>query len=113
MKRYKGYQFKQAVDELTRKVAKDFNATVTEIYWDRGVSTAGTNDCGEIVFADVADDATLFDIDVQRYVGFAVHELLHQNTPTSVCDPTMVTTSTRCTMLARMHGSNTRALMPP
>lgn len=78
MKRYHGYQFKQAVEELTRKVAKEMNVTVSDIEWRSDISTAGTNNCGDIFFADVNDDATLYDIDVQRYVGFAVHELLHR-----------------------------------
>ena len=78
MKRYRGYQFKQAVEELTRKIAKEFDLNLSHIYWTDGVSTAGTNQYRDIYFADVADDAVLFDIDVQRYVGFAVHELLHQ-----------------------------------
>jgi len=77
MKRYQGYLFKQAVEELTRKVAADFGTPVRDIYWSDALTTAGTNNCGDIYFADVADDAVLFDIDVQRYVGFAVHELLH------------------------------------
>ncbi len=78
MKRYRGYQFKQAVEELTRKIAKEFGVSVGEIRWEDFVSTAGTNQYRDIYFADVADDAYLYDIDVQRYVGFAVHELLHQ-----------------------------------
>lgn len=78
MKRYRGYQFKQAVEELTLKVAKDFGTLVRSICWSNEITTAGTNNYGTIVFADVSDDAILFDIDVQRYVGFAVHELLHR-----------------------------------
>lgn len=78
MKRYHGYQFKQAVEELTLKVSKEFGTTVGYIHWDKGVTTAGTNNRGDVYFADVEDDAVLYDIDVQRYVGFAVHELLHR-----------------------------------
>lgn len=78
MKRYFGYQFKQAVEELTRKIAAEFKVTVNDIVWNAGIPTAGTNNDGDIYYADVADDAILYDIDVQRYVGFAVHEMLHQ-----------------------------------
>lgn len=77
MKRYYGYQFKQAVEELTRKIAKEFDTNLAAISWTKGITTAGTDKYGEVFFSDVADDAVLFDIDVQRYVGFAVHELLH------------------------------------
>lgn len=78
MKRYFGYQFKQAVEELTRKIAKEFFVTVRDIIWSASIPTAGTDTDGDIYFADVADDAILYDIDVQRYVGFAVHEMLHR-----------------------------------
>lgn len=78
MKRYQGYQFKQAVEELTRKVAKEMKVTISDIEWRSDIPTAGTNTHGDVYFADVSDDAILFDIDVQRYVGFAVHELLHR-----------------------------------
>ncbi len=78
MKRYLGYQFKQAVDELTRKIAAEMGVRVDRIEWTSAIPTAGTNSHGDVYFADVADDAVLFDIDVQRYVGFAVHEMLHQ-----------------------------------
>jgi hypothetical protein len=78
MKRYFGYQFKQAVEELTRKIAKEFGSVTRDIVWSANIPTAGTNVDGDIYFADVADDAILYDIDVQRYVGFAVHEMLHR-----------------------------------
>lgn len=78
MKRYRGFQFKQAVEELTLKIAAEFRCRVASIEWNAGVPTAGTNNYGDIYFADVKDDAVLYDIDVQRYVGYAVHELLHQ-----------------------------------
>lgn len=78
MKRYLGYQFKQALEELLRKIAKEFSLNLNGIYWSDEISTAGTNSCGDIMLADVADDAVLFDIDLRRYAGFAVHELLHQ-----------------------------------
>jgi hypothetical protein len=78
MKRYRGYQFKQAVNELTHKIAKEFGVSFASIEWDDAVPTAGISKHGRIYFCDVADDAILYDIDVQRYVGFAVHELLHR-----------------------------------
>ena len=78
MKRYPGYQFKQAVESLTRKIAKEFGVSMNAIVWAHWTTTAGTDQDGDIYFADVADDAVLYDIDVQRYVGFAVHEMLHR-----------------------------------
>ena len=78
MKRYHGYQFKQAVEELTRKIATEFGKGGNTIRWTKEIQTAGIDKEGTIYFCDVKDDAVLHDIDVQRYVGFAVHELLHQ-----------------------------------
>lgn len=78
MKRYLGYQFKQAVDELVHKIAKEFGVTVNNIEWTQGITTAGISMHGDVYLADVSDDAVLYDIDVQRYVGFAVHEMLHR-----------------------------------
>ena len=78
MKRYLGYAFKPAVETIIRKVAANIGVTVRSIIWDKDVQTAGINHAGRIYLADVADDAVLYDIDVQRYAGFAVHELLHR-----------------------------------
>jgi Mg-chelatase subunit ChlD len=78
MKRYKGYQFKQAVESLIEKIAGEFGVKVNFIEWSNNITTAGINTHGRIYLCDVADEAELFDIDVQRYVGFAVHELLHR-----------------------------------
>ena len=77
MKIYKGYQFKPAVSELIMKVAKDLRVTVS-INWNQGVTTAGINQYGQIVLADVADDANLTHVDLIKYCGYGIHELLHR-----------------------------------
>ena len=56
MKRYQGYQFKQAVEELTHKIAAEFGVNVDSIYWDNDVQTAGINNRGMVYFSDVTDD---------------------------------------------------------
>lgn len=78
MKRYQGYTFKPAVETIIRKVAANIGVKVSSINWDAEVQTAGINSSGRIYLSDVADDAVLYDTDVQRYAGFAVHELLHR-----------------------------------
>jgi hypothetical protein len=77
MKRYKGNEFRLAVENLTYKAAQLLKVAVSKIIWG-DIPTAGTTKSKRIYFCDVADDAVMNDIDVQRYVGFAVHELLHQ-----------------------------------
>ena len=76
MKIYKGYQFKSAVTELIMKIAKDVGRNV-EVRWSDKISTAGINKHNRLFLADVADDATLSHVDLVKYVGFGVHEILH------------------------------------
>ena len=76
MKKYKGYQFKSAVAELIKKVAKDNDIRV-KITWDAGISTAGIDRNNRLMLADVADGAILSEVDLAKYVGFGVHEILH------------------------------------
>ena len=77
MKTYKGYQFKAAVAELVTKIGKSLGYEVS-IKWDNACQTAGINQYGRIIMADVADDANLTHADLLKYCGFGVHELLHR-----------------------------------
>jgi hypothetical protein len=76
MKTYKGYQFKAAVAELVIKIGKSLGCDVS-IKWSCTCQTAGINQYGHIIMADVADDANLTHADLLKYCGFGVHELLH------------------------------------
>lgn len=79
MKRYKGYQFRRAVEEATGKVCKSMNLDkLVRIIWTKGLTTAGVNNHGEMYLADVEDDAVLNDADLLKYMGFVVHELCHR-----------------------------------
>jgi hypothetical protein len=48
-----------------------------EVRWDAGAQTACINKSGSVILANVKDDAVLTQGDLMRYVGMAVHELLH------------------------------------
>jgi hypothetical protein len=48
-----------------------------EVRWDAGTQTACINKSGSVILANVKDDAVLTQGDLMRYVGMAVHELLH------------------------------------
>jgi Mg-chelatase subunit ChlD len=76
MKTYKGYVFKQSVEQLIHKVAKSLGKDTT-IFWTADISTAGINRHNHIYLSDVADDAILKHADLLKYCGYAVHELLH------------------------------------
>jgi len=76
MKIYKGYVFKQSIEQLIHKVAKSLGKDTT-IFWTDEISTAGINHYNHIYLSDVADDAILKHTDLLKYCGYAVHELLH------------------------------------
>lgn len=76
MKIYKGYQFRNAVEELIGKVGKHYGRNF-DIIWSEGTRTAGISRNGQLYLANVRDDATMTHRDLIRWVGFGVHELLH------------------------------------
>ena len=77
MKTYHGYQFKRAVVIGIHKICSDLGLRPVEVRWDAGTQTACINKSGSVILANVKDDAVLTQGDLMRYVGMAVHELLH------------------------------------
>ena len=77
MKTYRGYEFKRAVVTLIHKVCSDLGLRPVEVQWDGGTQTACINQGGSVRLANVKDDAVLTQGDLMRYVGMAVHEILH------------------------------------
>jgi hypothetical protein len=77
MKTYRGYEFKRAVVTLIHKVCSDLGLRPVEVQWDGGTQTACINQSGSVKLANVKDDAVLTQGDLMRYVGMAVHEILH------------------------------------
>ena len=77
MKTYHGYQFKRAVVIGIQKICSDLGLRPVEVRWDAGTQTACINKSGSVILANVKDDAVLTQGDLMRYVGMAVHELLH------------------------------------
>ena len=77
MKTYRGYEFKRAVVTLIHKVCSDLGLRPVEVRWDGGTQTACINQSGSVKLANVKDDAVLTQGDLMRYVGMAVHEILH------------------------------------
>jgi hypothetical protein len=77
MKTYRGYEFKRAVVTLIHKVCSDLGLRPVEVQWDGGTQTACINQSGSVRLANVRDDAVLTQGDLMRYVGMAVHEILH------------------------------------
>jgi hypothetical protein len=77
MKTYRGYEFKRAVVIGIHKICSDLGLRPVEVQWDAGTQTACINQSGAVKLANVKDDAVLTQGDLMRYVGMAVHELLH------------------------------------
>ena len=77
MKTYRGYEFKRAVVIAIHKICSDVGLRPVEVQWDGGVQTACINKSGSVRLANVKDDAVLTQGDLMRYVGMAVHEILH------------------------------------
>jgi hypothetical protein len=77
MKTYRGSEFKRAVVIGIHKICSDLGLRPVEVRWDAGTQTACINKSGSVILANVKDDAVLTQGDLMRYVGMAVHELLH------------------------------------
>jgi hypothetical protein len=77
MKTYRGYEFKRAVVIGIHKICSDLGLRPVEVRWDAGTQTACINKSGSVILANVKDDAVLTQGNLMRYVGMAVHELLH------------------------------------
>ena len=77
MKRLNGIQFRSGVEKAAHKIAADLGVKV-KILWENGITTAAINPSGDILLANVADDAIVTEALVWKYAGFVLHELLHR-----------------------------------
>jgi Mg-chelatase subunit ChlD len=77
MKRLNGIQFRSGVEKAAHKIAADLGQSIT-ITWTSGITTAAINGSGDVMLANVDDDATVTEALVWRYAGFVLHELLHR-----------------------------------
>lgn len=77
MKRLNGIQFRSGVEKAAHKIASDLGVKI-KITWESGITTAAVNQHGDVMLANVADDATVTEALVWKYAGFVLHELLHR-----------------------------------
>ncbi|CAB4180435.1 CobT, cobaltochelatase, CobT subunit [uncultured Caudovirales phage] len=77
MKRLNGIQFRSGVDKAAHKIAADLGMKI-KITWESGITTAAINIHGDVMLANVADDAVVTEALVWKYAGFVLHELLHR-----------------------------------
>jgi hypothetical protein len=76
--KYFGWEFREAIEAATHKVASDLGLGRVKVIWNGGITTAGINRYGEIFLANVRDDALLSRADLMKYSGYVIHELLHR-----------------------------------
>lgn len=77
MKRLNGIQFRSGVEKAAHKIAADLGMKI-KITWQSGITTAAINKYGNVMLANVADDAVVTEALVWKYAGFVLHELLHR-----------------------------------
>lgn len=73
----KGYELRHGVEQAAHKFCSGLGLPPVTIDWSDQISTAGINEKGQIILADVRDDAVVSRAMFVRYVGFVLHELAH------------------------------------
>lgn len=75
--KYFGWEFKPALTAAIHKIASDLGLSSVKVVFRADIPTAAINRQGQIYITNIADDAVLTRADLERYTGFALHELLH------------------------------------
>lgn len=76
--KYFGWEFKSALTTAIYKIAADLGLDRVYVTFKDEIPTAAINRHGQIYITNIADDAVLTRFDLERFVGFAFHELLHR-----------------------------------
>jgi len=75
--KYFGWEFKPALTAAIHKIASDLGLGTVKVTFRPDIPTAAINRQGQIYITNIADDAVLTRQDLERFTGFALHELLH------------------------------------
>jgi hypothetical protein len=75
--KYFGWEFKPALTTAIYKIASDLGLGTVKVTFRADIPTAAINRQGQIYITNIADDAVLTRQDLERFTGFALHELLH------------------------------------
>lgn len=73
----RGHEARAGLESFGALLCKSWGLSPITIQWGP-IPTACINAQGEITLADMADDATVTRVEVARYAGFLLHELLHR-----------------------------------
>ena len=74
-----GYELRSGVETLAHKVCLALNLPPVNLSWVDWTTTAAINGHGDMVIANIADDAVVPASTFKRYCGFVVHELCHRD----------------------------------
>jgi hypothetical protein len=75
--KYLGWEFKAALTVAIHKIASDLGLSRVKVLFKSDIPTAAIDRQGNIYITNIADDAVLTRGDLERFTGFALHELLH------------------------------------
>jgi len=76
--KYFGWEFKSALTTAIYKIAADLGLERVYVTFKDEIPTAAIDRHGQIYITNIADDAVLTRFDLERFVGYAFHELLHR-----------------------------------
>ena len=73
----KGFELRQGIEAFAHRLVTVLKLNDVRVAWTP-IETAAINASGDLMLADVADDATVNRALIVRYAGFVLHELLHR-----------------------------------
>jgi Mg-chelatase subunit ChlD len=73
----RGYEFRAGIESMAHKTCAALGLHPVSITWTN-IQTAAISEHGNILLANVSDDATVSKQLVNQYAGYIVHELLHR-----------------------------------
>ena len=78
MRKYFGWEFKPALTATIHKMASDLSIRNVNVQFKESIPTAAINRHGQILITNIKDDAVMSQLDLQKFTGFGLHELLHR-----------------------------------
>ena len=78
MRKYFGWEFKPALTTAIHKMASDLSIRRVNVQFKESIPTAAINRHGQILITNIKDDAVMSQLDLQKFTGFGLHELLHR-----------------------------------
>ena len=74
---YLGHEVRSGVTAFAHKLCRALSLPEVTIRWVEWTTTAGINSHGDMILANIADDARVSRIEFEKYCGFVAHELCH------------------------------------